>query len=735
MQEAAGHQQVLQTQQQPPPLRAAAMKRPAEEPAGLDAPSATQDGDASTAAVAPAGAAAPSGPTDPRKRLAIHASTNHKEADLAPPQDTADAADQAQAQPQQQPQQQAGDPSQPQPGSIAPPMPPPGPAPPSAYRNTKHADTGRQGVPSQHMVPATGWGPPPAGPFDAPHPPLGDVAPWEGPPQHYWDDPGGPGGHPPLPMQPWEGRGPPPHGHPGPFWDRPGMSPRRHNQYQKQGYGDRGHPFHEPQWAADRHRDPLGDPHMAGSLQGSPRGPGSGYRGPPRGPPGYEDGGSGSSRDFDMEGGRGRGRGRGYEGSRGRGRGYDSDRGLPGRGRGYDLDRSRGGDHEADRGRGGGFEADRVRGPPGYPDSRGPHREDSLGPRGQRHPHGPHQPLDEHMRGRGRGRGRGSEGGSGGSGSSSSRHGRPDEGGGPSWGPGGARGWGGDRSWEGPDDRLRGPTGVVRRSGDRRLPPGRGGDSRGRPLGPQADTGRPGSPVRSGAKANGSSSMRSSGSGSRAPATGPRAKDAGQSTRSRDDSKGGRDRSRERSRDRSRGQSRGSREAGRSPERSGRERRGVEATGPKRALSPTSHSGRSPGSSPVRRSSADGAASSTRKASSMVVPGAKEAYAATAAARRGGGLPPAAAASSAAAPGSTGAAEDPAQPASRPALCALIWAQQESIRLQLVDLQGCVPGLQPQHDAAATLQLLFVEQYQQQTLVLAGPVTVVAALSGDGRVG
>lgn len=117
----------------------------------------------------------------------------------------------------------------------------------------------------------------------------------------------------------------------------------------------------------------------------------------------------------------------------------------------------------------------------------------------------------------------------------------------------------------------------------------------------------------------------------------------------------------------------------------------------------------------------------------MVVPGAKEAYAATAAARRGGGPPPAAAA----APGAAAAAatEDPAQPASRPALCALIWAQQESIRLQLVDLQGCVPGLQPQHDAAGTLQLLFVEQYQQQTLVLAGPVTVVAALSGDGRVG
>jgi hypothetical protein len=65
----------------------------------------------------------------------------------------------------------------------------------------------------------------------------------------------------------------------------------------------------------------------------------------------------------------------------------------------------------------------------------------------------------------------------------------------------------------------------------------------------------------------------------------------------------------------------------------------------------------------------------------------------------------------------------------------VIWAQQESIRLQLRDLQACVPGLHPRQDAASSLQLVFVEEQQGQNVVVAGPVTVVATASGDGRVG
>lgn len=679
---------------QQPATQLSGMKRPAEgqPPAEERSVAASMHAESQAGPGTPASGlvGVPIKPSDPRKRLLMHAGGLERRISVEtsasstaqPEQQRQQQAQQQQQPPQQQPKeepqqqvraqreavadqqeqqqqadahagksqvQQDGERAGPRP--IPPPCPPPGGPPPPSK-----SGRGRPG--QQHRAPPPpGMRPPPAGGW-GPHdmPPLHEVDPWEA--QQYWEGgpglEGGPGSRGPHMQQHWDGRGqqPPPPG----YWDGPGPPPRHHDQFQK--HGDR-RPFPpDPKWAqGDRRKEPFGDPR------------GMDFQ-------------AGSSRDREFERVRGGGRGGGFNHGRGGGRG----------GRGFDP---REGEQRGYR--------DQF-GPLPYP------------------PEGLQEPSYRHERGRDRGRG--SDRGSG-----DMR--RPDEhpaGFDQGWGP--EPGWGNDRGWE--DDPLRGPTGVIRRSGDRRMPPGRGMDSRGRLPGP------PGSERRSLSPERGPGLSRGPGfrghPGEPHPAV------------PRPDGRGpGREHSSERSRERSAPRGR----EGRSPDRSmGSDRRGAEGASPRRQRSPGSpHSDRRRGSSPQRqRSSADGAPAA------MVVPGAKQAYAAAIAAKRSSSVTPAGSSGTdgganagaakrsdrgdrgAQGKGAQEAADNAADQQPAPALCALIWQQQSGIRLPLKDLQACVPSLKPRRDAA-DLQLLFVEEQHGQNVVVAGPVTVQATLSADGRVG
>lgn len=491
--------------------------------------------------------------------------------------------------------------------------------------------------------------PPPGGP---PPPPKGRLGPFGADLQHHM----GPPIPPPAGWGPYEM--PPPPGEIDPweaqqYWEG-AAGPRPPMQ---QHWDDRGPPPPPGYWdgPSPRHHDQY---QKHGFCDRRP------FPDPHRGRPGIDFERSSSSRDMDFEGGRGRGRGGGFDFSRGRGRS----------GRGYDpRELHRDGEQRGFQG-GGPFDM-----PPPGPGPLGAHQEP------------PHRPPV-----RGRGRGRGSDRGAGDEWHRPGEH-MPED-------------WGNARGWD--NDTLRGPTGVVRRSGDRRMPPGRGMDGRGR-----------GAPPGPGPEHRSLSPDRLQGRG-----PGPRGHPAEPPAQSpRPDS---RERSRERStHSRSRD--------GRSPNRSlGSDRRGLS---PRRSRSPGSPHDRRCASSPRQRSSADGAPVA------LVVPGAKQAYAAAIAAKRGGSLAPASSSGTDTGPaakrsdkGDRGVQErsrSDSRSAAAPSLCVLIWAQQESIRLQLRDLQGCVPGLQPRQDASSYLQMLFVEEQQGQNVVVAGPVTVLAALPGDGRVG
>jgi hypothetical protein len=631
-------------QHAPPQL--SGMKRPAEGNPVAEAPpaSALERYNSHPGPVTPAAtpAGVPIKPSDPRKRLALHAGQDRRVSAVASSSSTAQPEQQlrqddesAQAQPQidasaqkqqrQQQQQQLGaEGNAVQNGAVRVPPPPPpprpgGPPPAKGRLGSFGADSQR------HMGPPipspVGWGP---------HgllPPLAEMDPWEA--QQRWG--GAPGPSSSNMQQHWDDRGQPP---PPGYWDGP--SSRHHDQYPKHGYGDRP-PLPQPQ--GDRHRAPLGI-----ELERN------------------------SSRDMDFDGGRGCGRGSRFDLSLGRGRG----------GRGYDArELHRDGEQR-------GFQGG------------GPYNMPPLGPG----PLGPHQEPPYRPAARGRGRSRSCDRGAG-----DEWH-RPDE-----RMPGDCGNAGG---WDRLDDTLLGPTGCVRRSMDRRRPLGRGMDGRGRGRGrpPGPGPGRMSlSPERLQGRGPGPRGHREP------PAQGPRPDN--------------RERSRERSTySRSRD--------GRSPDRSlGSDRTGLS---PRRSRSPGSpHDRRRTSVSPRRLSSADGAPVA------LVVPGAQEAYAAASAAKHGGSLAPASSSGADTGPaaGSSDKVDRGGQERSRsysrsaaaPSLCALIWAQQESIKLQLRDLQACVPGLQPRQEASSHLQMLFIEEQQGQNVVVAGPATVLAALSGDGRVG